>query len=341
MAFGDKSGERKGSWLAVVVCCLVALCASRLAQAQTKQEGDAAGPGRKPSFGMYVPPNEQHPAVALPIWKQSNHGVYVSVGTERSFMGAAVTRAEALVVIDYDAAIVEFAAINRALLAVSRGREDYIVLRLTAPADVWAERAAGAGKEDAKTLRDENSFKFWKEKVRENTMAWSAAFEQFNRRAEKPDAAFAQTNYMFDDQLYEHLHQLAQRGRIWTRTVDLRDERAVRRLCEDLRAQGWRLGVVDTSNVQDVAEAGPAAAGKYVTWFSEFAEDNTLFLNTERANRPADTHWSYFAFTGKAVKGRDAATIERWYKEEIAKLQADAQTRAEIDDPAVITRPAP
>jgi hypothetical protein len=104
--------------------------------------GDSTGAGRKPSAGMYVPPNEQHPAVALPIWRQSNHGAYVSVGTERSFMGAAVTRAAALVVIDYDEAIVQFAVINRALLAASRGREDYIMLRLTAPGEVWAERSA-------------------------------------------------------------------------------------------------------------------------------------------------------------------------------------------------------
>jgi hypothetical protein len=32
---------------------------------------------------------------ALPIYRKSNHGVYVSVGTERAFIGAAITRAEA------------------------------------------------------------------------------------------------------------------------------------------------------------------------------------------------------------------------------------------------------
>jgi hypothetical protein len=100
----------------------------------------------------------------------------------------------------------------------------------------------------------------------------------------------------------------------------------------------WRLGVADTSNVQDVAEAGPTAAGQYVVWFSEFAEDRTLFLNTERAIRPADTYWSYFAFTGKTVKGRDTVTIERWYKDEIAKLRIDSQMRADVDDPKIVLR---
>src|SRR3974390_715109 len=138
-------------------------------------------------------------------------------------MGAAVTRAAALVVVDYDEKIVQFAAINRALLAASEDREDYIFLRLTAPREVWVERAGRVGDEDGKTLRDENSWSFWKEKVRENTGAWSAAFENLNKQPNRADGPFAQTNYLFDDQLYEHLRRLAKEGRIWRRVLDLRD----------------------------------------------------------------------------------------------------------------------
>ena len=295
----------------------------------------AAKPGRQPSPGMYIPPNEQHPAVALPIWRQSNHATYVSVGTERSFMGAAVTRAAALVVVDYDPKIVQFAAINRALLAASRGREDYLMLRLTASAEDWAKRAAGVGSEDGKTLRDERSWSFWKEKVRENTTAWSGAFLHFNQRADKADGPFADTNYLFDDQLYGHLQKLARDGHIWTRVLDLRDEKMVRKLCKDLHERGMKLGVLDTSNVPDESEAGAAAASKYVAWFSEWAEANTLFLSTETAKDQTD-HWSYFAFTGKAVRGRKAETTQRWYEEEIAKLRENPETIALVDDPDVV-----
>ena len=328
---------------AALVGCLVCgtsfgvnTCARTL---ETNQQDSAEERGRQPSPGMFVAPNEQHPAVALPIWQKSNHQTYVSVGTERSFMGAAVTRAAALVVVDYDGKIVQFAAINRALLAASEDREDYIFLRLKAPREVWVERAGRVGDEDAKTLRDENSWSFWKEKVRENTGAWSAAFENFNKQPNRADGPFAQTNYLFDDQLYEHLRRLAKEGRIWKRVLDLRDEKMVRKLCEDMRANGMRLGVVDTSNVPD--EAGPEAAGNYVVWFSAWAEADTLFLSTEIAKRPSDTYWSYFAFTGKAVKGRDAETIKRWYVGEIAKLQADPETRALLDDPDVLGKGRP
>jgi hypothetical protein len=336
-------GRSDHLWLAAVLAgCLACWASSGIdAGAQTAEashRGSAAGQGRQPSPGIFLAPNEQHPAVALPIWQKSNHETYISVGTERSFIGAAVTRAAALVVVDYDSRVVQFAAINRALLAASHGREDYLTLRLTASAEVWAERAGGVGEEDGKTLREESSWFFWKEKVRENTGAWSGAFENFNKPAVKADDPFAQTNYLFDDQLYEHLRRLAKDRRIWTRVLDLRDEKMVRKLCEDMHADGMKLGVVDTSNVPDDGEAGPEAAGKYVAWFSAWAEPNTLFLSTEIAKRPADTYWSYFAFTGKAVKGRTAETIKRWYVAEIAKLRADSETQALVDDPDVMAQ---
>jgi len=287
---------------------------------------------------MYLPPNEQYPAVALPIWRQSNHEAYVSVGTERSFMGAAVARAEALVVVDYDPEVIQFAAINRALLAASHSREDYIVLRLTATAEIWAQRAAEVGHEDGRTLLDQSSWSFWKKSVRENTKAWSGAFEHFNRPANKVDGPFAQTNYMFADQLYEHLRTLAKRGCIWTRLLDHRDEKMLTKVCDEMYTSGLKLGVVDTSNVPGEWEGGAAAAGKYVSWFSRWAVANTLFLSTEPANQQSASHWSYFAFTGKAVRGRSAERIQRWYEEEIAKLRADPRTLALVDDPDVVAK---
>jgi len=202
----------------VAICSLLVVCESGLtsdAWAQptpAAQVSDQKKTEREPSPGVYVPPNEQHPAVAIPIWRQSNHQAYVSVGTERSFIGAAMALASALVVIDYDPKIVQFAAINRALLAASHNREDYLMLRLLAPAAVWAERGTEVSAEDAQTLRDEESWTFWKETVRENTAAWSSAFGNLNKPADAPDGPFAQTNYLFDDQLFRHLRDLAKSG---------------------------------------------------------------------------------------------------------------------------------
>jgi len=251
-------------------------------------------------------------------------------------MGAAATQASALVVTDYDPEVVRFAEINRALLAASRSRADYLTLRLSAPASVWQERALAVQGEDRKTLNAVESWTFWDQAVRKNTTGWSGAFEHFNTPATHPDDAFAQTNYLFDDVLYEHLHGLAKDGLIWARVLDLRDQNAIHNLCHDLHAKGWKLGVVDTSNVPDASEAGSTAAGNYVKWLSECAEDSTIFLSTERANRPAVTYWSYYAFTGRMVKSKDAATVTRMLDAEIAKLKIDSETQALLDDRDVV-----
>src|ERR1700751_6313199 len=91
---------------------LVVVASAAFATSAYSQANDPATESQ-PNPGIYLPPNEQHPAVGLPIYRKSNHGVYVSVGSESSFIGAALTRAKALYVIDYDLLAERFAKVNR------------------------------------------------------------------------------------------------------------------------------------------------------------------------------------------------------------------------------------
>lgn len=307
-----------------------------LVLAWTAVSSAALAQGREPRPGVYLPPNEQHPAIALSIFHQSNHGTYVSVGTERSFIGAALSNAQALVVIDYDPEVIQFATINRALLAASTGREDYIKLRLRAGSEVWRQRATTLSRQDSATLSDPHSWDFWEKAVRNNTGAWSSAFEHFHTPPQKPEDAFAEADYLFDDTLYLRLRKLARDSRIWARVLDLRHEKEVRALCADLKAKGLKEGIIDTSNVPDASEAGSVAAGRYFRWFSGCADDDTLFLNTERANRATVSYWSYYAFRNKVLKTHDAATISRWLDIEIKNLKTDPETRVLLNDPAAV-----
>lgn len=278
--------------------------------------------------GIYLPPNEQHPAVALPIYRKSNHGVYVSVGTERSFIGAALTRAKALYVIDYDLLAVRFAKVNRALLAASSNRADYLKLRLTATQDVWQQRSHHLTGEDKETLASPDSWAFWDKKVRKS---WAADFGHFHAAPRHPNDPFFASDYLFDDRLYRHLSRLAKFARIWARLVDLRHEKEVRALCDDLKSKGLPLGVVDTSDVPN-NESGASVAAHYVTLFSQYAEDSTLFLSTAPAH-PPDVNWSYYAFTRGKVWGHDDNTIQRWYEIEMKKIGATRDLLALVDDP--------
>jgi len=291
---------------------------------------------RQPNPGIYIPPNEQHPAVALPIFNKSNHGVYVSVGTERSFLGAALTGAEGLYVIDYDPGAVRFANINRALLAASSSRTDYLYLRLSAPLYVWRKRSKGLSDVDRKTLANPDSWKFWNEKIRKNLTAWDGALGHFHTEPTQPNDPFFASNYLFDDRLYDHLSRLAKRLRIWSRVLDLRHTHEIRALCVVLKSKGLYLGVVDTSDVPNGTGDGASIAAQYVRVFSEYGRPDTLFLNTAPAGG-GGVRWSYYAFSNRVIQGHDQITIQRWYEIEMKKIYANRQLTASLDDPDAIS----
>jgi hypothetical protein len=289
----------------------------------------------QPTPGIYLPPNEQHPAVGLPIYRKSNHGVYVSVGSERSFMGAALSSANGLFVIDYDPQTIRFANINRALLAASTDRADYLNLRLSASPELWRQRSEGLAAEDKETLSNPDSWTFWDKKVRKNQAAWDNAFGHFHTAPKSPSDPFFASNYLFDDRLYSHLSQLAKRSRIWGLQLDLRHENEVRSFCEELKSKGLTLGVIDTSDVPNASGTGARVAAQYVKLMSQYAPDSAIFLNTAPTGGQG-VHWSYFGFSNGKIRARDLTTIQRWYEIEMKKISSTNQLHSLLDDPDAI-----
>jgi len=314
--------------LSVIQCSCVLAVALTLLRANCSPQAAVHAAEFGPSApGIYLPPNEQHPVVAMPIYRKSNHGVYVSVGTERSFIGAALTRAKGLYVIEYDLLAVRFAMVNRALLAASTNRVDYANLRLAASQDVWRQRSQNLTGEDKEILATPGLWAFWDKEVRRS---WADNFADFHTAPQHPNDPFFASNYLFDDLLYRHLSSLAKSSRIWVRLVDLRHEQEVRALCDDLKSKGLPLGVVDTSDVPN-ANSGASVAAHYVTLFSQYAQDDTLFLSTAAAHPPG-MNWSYYAFSRGKVKGHDNNTIQRWYEIEMRKIGATQGLLALVDD---------
>jgi hypothetical protein len=316
--------------MSLVVAAFAALAAPAFSQAKN------AAAEFQPTPGIYLPPNEQHPAVGLPIYRKSNHGVYVSVGSERSFIGAALSGANGLFVIDYDPDTVRFADINRALLAASTGRADYLNLRLNASPEVWQQRSRRVAAEDKKTLSNPDSWNFWDKKVRKNQTAWDSAFLHFHTEPKGPSDPFFAANYLFDDRLYSHLSQLAKSSRIWALQVDLRHEKEVRSLCEKVKSGGLTLGIIDTSDVPNSSETGTSVAAQYVKVISQYAPDNAIFLNTAPSGGHG-VHWSYFSFSNGKIRGRDANTIKRWYEIEMKKISSTDQLQSLLDDPDALS----
>ena len=285
-----------------------------------------------PTPGVYLPPNEQHPAVALPIYRKSNHGVYVSVGSERSFIGAALSRANALFVIDYDPRIIRFAKINRALLAASTDRADYLNLRLSASPELWQQRSLRLVAEDKETLSNPESWTFWDKNIRKNQTAWDNAFGHLHAEPKSPSDPFFASNYLSEDRLYRQLSQLAKGSRIWARQLDLRHENEVRSFCEELKSRALILGIIDTSDIPNSSETGTSIAAHYIRLISQYAPDNAIFLNTAPSGGHG-VHWSYFAFSNRRIRDRDPNTIRRWYEIEMKRISSTDQLLCLMDDP--------
>ena len=234
--------------------------------------------------------------------------------------------------IDYDLLAVQFAKVNRALLAASTNRGDYVNLRLTASRGIWQQRSQQLEGEDKETLANPDSWAFWENKVRKS---WSTGFGGFHTAPQHPDDPFFASNYLFDDHLYSHLRRLAKSERIWARLIDLRHEEEIRALCDDLKSKGLPLGVIDTSDVPAADFGGASVAARYVMLFSRYAQDDTLFLSTA-ATHPPGINWSYYAFSRGKVWGRDESTLQRWYAIEMKKIGATQKLLALVDDPDAI-----
>ena len=235
-------------------------------------------------------------------------------------------------VIDYDPDTIRFANINRALLAASTDRTDYLNLRLRASAAAWQQRSRRLAGVDKETLSNPESWNFWEKKVRNNETAWNNAFGHFHTEPKLSSDPFFAANYLFDDRLYGHLSQLAKGSRIWARQLDLRHDNEVRSLCEQLKSRGLTLGVIDTSDVPNSSETGTSIAAQYVKLISHYAPDSAIFLNTAPSGGHG-VHWSYFAFTNRTIRGRDLNTIQRRYEIEMKKISSTSQLQSLLDDP--------
>jgi len=245
------------------------------------------------------------------------------------------SRANGLFVIDYDPQAIRFVKINRALLAASTDRADYLNLRLNASPELWRQRSQRLVAEDKEALSNPESWTFWDKKVRKNLTAWENAFEHFHSQPKVPSDPFFAADYLFDDRLYSRLSQLAKGSRIWVRQLDLRHESEVRSFCEKLKSRLLTLGVIDPSDVPNASKTGTSVAAQYVKLISQYAPEDAIFLNTAPPGAQG-VHWSYFAFSNRKIRGRDQNTIQRWYEIEIKKISSSNQAHSLLDDPDAI-----
>ena len=187
--------------------------------------------------------------------------------------------------------------INAALLKISISLADYVSLRQKDSVDTWARRIMGTDEDVVRQLGDAANWVWWEKIVRHSHLGLKD-FTVEPRLIQDPFYGF---NYLFDEALYAHLHQLAVAGRIWASVADLGNANQLESVLQAIAAAGFPLGIVDGSNVLDPAWLGCIGTAAYIRKIRPYAVPDTLFLNTVDYPRTS-CNWSYVAFTSEYLE---------------------------------------
>ncbi len=238
----------------------------------------------------FTDPDEANASSAMAILERAPRGAYISVGTERGFVGASLSPGvDRFILVDVDEKAVRFNRVNTALLRVSTDRTDYLDLRLKGKLEDWKKRAKAEGvdAETATVLQDAESFKWWKRVVRK-----SKDFAVMNQDLKRNfSGAFKDTYYVANDEPFMRIRKLAQAGKISAIQLDLRDSEKVKATVEKLKGEGVSLGVFDLSNAWWYLEENEVQAA--IDGFRPISKPESVVLF--KSNNAGA--WAHYGFT--------------------------------------------
>ncbi len=188
-------------------------------------------------------PNEFHLDSKLHIWESTtNPGAYISVGTERSFLGASLSKSDTLITIDRNPLVTKFNHMNTLLLASSTSPDDYLYLRLKAPLQEVQRRLKQLKLASTTTPED---WTWWRNL--HNADNWQELF--FDNNPPESIKRFRNLAYWNDNSKWLHLKDMALNGRMGFFTVNFQDLENLRKLTTSIKELGITVSIIDTSNV--------------------------------------------------------------------------------------------
>lgn len=229
----------------------------------------------------FIVPNEHHLGKHSEVFAGLSEGIYLTVGSERGLMssGLAKGKIKALIQVDLDPKIVVFNRVNRALLAISKDREEYLSLRLSGSHADWVrklERQNDVSIEDRETLLNVKNWQWWNEKV-QSISSWNA-FHQNPKLNE--DQSFVNANYLFDDVLFKHVSNLAKNRRIIIVLDSLGSDSFKKRVDGIVEALNLKISAIDMSNAWQEGYLGHENTIKFFESLKRHFLPNSQFVFT-------------------------------------------------------------
>lgn len=260
-----------------------------------KDAGDYAAGGAKGRSFIYVVPNEIHPEEAQPIVKEAKPGVYLSVGADRGFLGAAQTPgATHLLLMDLSPEVIFYNQVNIALLRASGSLDEYLRLRSGGDPALWKKAASHPSltEADRKILRDPGVF---------------SKFDTFQKPATErllQPEWFKGSSYLKDPQLFGRLQKMAREDKIQVIQGNLNDEKFLASIGRALEEKKLPVSVVDISNAWDHKYTGSKGVHRIVRNLGGAMKDNSIFLVSHARQKLDDHiyHWDMYGYTKEALE---------------------------------------
>lgn len=193
----------------------------------------------------FVRPNERDPQDSIKILRLAPSGIYLSVGSERGFIGTALAQNTShLLLVDKDPKVYIFNRLNILLLTMAKNLEDYQFLRFHAGHNLIVARARqlNLNFEDIEFLSNVDVFHFLKFLVR----------NPFFIRPISVWAPFSSIggsiHYMNNSNHFDKLSKLAKSGRIKSVIGDLSSDVDLKIISDIAEEWGSRVSVLDISN---------------------------------------------------------------------------------------------
>lgn len=260
---------------------------------------------------VYLAPNEFNPKDATPILNSLSPGVYLSVGTERGFMAAALGKnISHLLLTDRNPLVVQYNRINILLLKLFNERERYVAWRTRARSyDEWTALVKGSNlsTEEKLWLGKDSVWQFWQRNAVQHTKMTS-----FHTPPSGESLPFHRANYLFDDTLFQRLHEMANRGNLQAVRVQLEDAAEVTMVAKALSDKRLKLAAVDISNGWQDQYLGERGIFLMLQALGESVAEESVLITTQVTPRfveVPDYRWRW-TYAKKSIRYlRDPADI--------------------------------
>jgi hypothetical protein len=239
----------------------------------------------------YLIPNELFPLDARPIFERTGQGIYISVGTERGFVGAGLSHATHLFLADSAPEAVIFNRISILLLKAAAGDAGkYRELKLNPSALISKIDSANLSGEEKSWLRTMARTDWWQALVQN----MSASFFW----AKRPD----ERHSIYSGGVFQKLTELASSNRIQADLVDFSSDQDMTALSRAIQLADLKISVLDLSNAWQSRNLGPVRTRKSIRELLTTFTPESLILITRPHMRQRRTRipigdccWGYFA----------------------------------------------